>query len=156
MFGVLDNVGATVGGIFDTREDVINARIERFSERIEARETYLIQYEERLVRRFTALEELMSGKTLRAWRSRTPSAILTNASNEEPFAANTYMAASVETAPPLKVVRMLYEGALRFISRAQDAGVDGRRLCQGRTRRRDRQGAPLDLDPNRALGVTSS
>ena len=62
MFGVLDNVGgATVSGIFDTREDAINARIERFSERIEARETYLIQYEERLVRRFTALEELMSG-----------------------------------------------------------------------------------------------
>ena len=62
MFGILDNVGGTtISGIFDTRTDAINARIERFSERIEARETYLIQYEERLVRRFTALEELMSG-----------------------------------------------------------------------------------------------
>ena len=38
--------------------------------------------------------------------------------------ANTYMAASVETAPPLKIVRMLYEGAIRFISRAEDAGIE--------------------------------
>ena len=62
MFGVLDNVGGTsIHGIFDTRTEAINARIERFNDRIEAREVYLIQYEERLVRRFTALEELMSG-----------------------------------------------------------------------------------------------
>jgi flagellar hook-associated protein 2 len=62
MFGILDNVGGTtISGIFDTRTDAINERIERFSDRIEARETYLIQYEARLVRRFTALEELMSG-----------------------------------------------------------------------------------------------
>ncbi len=38
--------------------------------------------------------------------------------------AHTYMAASVETAPPLKIVRMLYEGAIRFISRAEDAGIE--------------------------------
>ena len=38
--------------------------------------------------------------------------------------ADTYMAASVETAPPLKIVRMLYEGAIRFISRAEDAGIE--------------------------------
>jgi len=62
MFGILDNIGGTtINGIFDSRTNAINARIERFSDRIEARETYLIQYEERLVRRFTALEELMSG-----------------------------------------------------------------------------------------------
>jgi len=62
MFGILDNVGGTtIQGIFDTRTEAINARIERFNDRIEAREVYLIQYEERLVRRFTALEELMSG-----------------------------------------------------------------------------------------------
>jgi len=42
---------------------------------------------------------------------------------KKPTAADTYMAASVETAPPLKIVRMLYEGAIRFIARAQDAGV---------------------------------
>ena len=39
-------------------------------------------------------------------------------------AANAYMTASVETAPPLKIVRMLYEGALRFLDRAEKAGVD--------------------------------
>lgn len=62
MFGILDNVGGvTIGGIFDTRTDAINARIEGFDDRIEAREIYLIQFEERLVRRFTALEELMAG-----------------------------------------------------------------------------------------------
>jgi len=38
-------------------------------------------------------------------------------------AADVYKAASVETAPPLKLVHMLYEGALRFISRAEEAGV---------------------------------
>jgi len=39
-------------------------------------------------------------------------------------AADTYKAASVETAPPLKIVRMLYEGALRFLGRAEDAGIE--------------------------------
>jgi flagellar hook-associated protein 2 len=62
MFGILDNVGgSTINGIFDSRKDSINARIERFNDRIEDRETYIIQYESRLIRRFTALEELMSG-----------------------------------------------------------------------------------------------
>ena len=62
MFGILDNVGGTtINGIFDSRKDSINARIERFNDRIEARETYIVQYEQRLIRRFTALEELMSG-----------------------------------------------------------------------------------------------
>jgi flagellar hook-associated protein 2 len=62
MFGTLDNVGgSTINGIFDSRKDSINARIERFNDRIEARETYIVQYEQRLIRRFTALEELMSG-----------------------------------------------------------------------------------------------
>ncbi len=62
MFGVLDNIGGTtISGIFDTRTDAITSRMERFTDRIESRENYLIQYEARLVRRFTALEELMSG-----------------------------------------------------------------------------------------------
>ena len=39
-------------------------------------------------------------------------------------AADAYKSASVETAPPLKIVRMLYEGALRFLSRAETAGVE--------------------------------
>ncbi len=33
-------------------------------------------------------------------------------------AAQTYRQSSVENAPPIKIVRMLYEGALRFIDRA--------------------------------------
>jgi len=62
MFGILDNVGGvTISGIFDSRTEAITARIDGFNDRIEARENYLIQYEQRLVRRFTALEELMSG-----------------------------------------------------------------------------------------------
>ena len=62
MFGALDNVGgSTINGIFDSRKDSINARIDRFNDRIEARETYIVQYEQRLIRRYTALEELMSG-----------------------------------------------------------------------------------------------
>jgi flagellar protein FliS len=43
---------------------------------------------------------------------------------KNPTPADSYMAASVETAPPLKIVRMLYEGAIRFISRAEDAGIE--------------------------------
>ena len=43
---------------------------------------------------------------------------------KKPSPADAYMAASVETAPPLKIVRMLYEGAIRFISRAEGAGID--------------------------------
>jgi flagellar protein FliS len=43
---------------------------------------------------------------------------------KKPTPADSYMAASVETAPPLKIVRMLYEGAIRFISRAEDAGIE--------------------------------
>jgi len=62
MFGILGNVGGTtINGIFDTKTDAINSRIERFTDRIEAREHYLIQFEVRLVRRFAALEELMAG-----------------------------------------------------------------------------------------------
>ena len=65
-------------------------------------------------------------------------------------AANTYMAASVETAPPLKIVRMLYEGALRFISRAQDAGVDSPEGCAwiGRADAIVKE-LRISLDPNR-------
>ena len=33
-------------------------------------------------------------------------------------AANAYRAAAIENAPPLKIVHMLYEGAMRFIDQA--------------------------------------
>jgi len=39
--------------------------------------------------------------------------------------AQAYQAASIENAPPLKVVRMLYSGALRFIGQAREAHAAG-------------------------------
>lgn len=36
-------------------------------------------------------------------------------------AAHAYRAASLENAPPIKIVRMLYAGALRFLERARRA-----------------------------------
>ena len=35
-------------------------------------------------------------------------------------AASAYRAASIENAPPIKIVRMLYAGALRFLKRASE------------------------------------
>ena len=65
-------------------------------------------------------------------------------------AANAYMTASVETAPPLKIVRMLYEGALRFLDRAQKAGVETPEGCAwiGRTDAIIKE-LRISLDPNR-------
>jgi len=65
-------------------------------------------------------------------------------------AANAYMTASVETAPPLKIVRMLYEGALRFLDRAEKAGVDSPegRAWLGRTDAIVKE-LRISLDPNR-------
>lgn len=37
-------------------------------------------------------------------------------------AAHAYRSAALENAPPIKIVRMLYAGALRFIERARRAG----------------------------------
>lgn len=37
-------------------------------------------------------------------------------------AAQAYRAAALENAPPIKIVRMLYAGALRFLERARGAG----------------------------------
>jgi flagellar protein FliS len=42
--------------------------------------------------------------------------------NRVPAAAAAYRAANIENAPPLKLVRMMYEGALRFLDQA-DAGL---------------------------------
>lgn len=33
--------------------------------------------------------------------------------------ADTYLASAVENAPPVKILRMLYEGAIRFLSKAK-------------------------------------
>lgn len=35
-------------------------------------------------------------------------------------AADAYRRASIENAPPIKIVRMLYQGALRFLQQAED------------------------------------
>lgn len=40
-------------------------------------------------------------------------------------AAQAYKQASIENAPPIKIVRMLYEGALRFLDRAELATSEG-------------------------------
>lgn len=40
-------------------------------------------------------------------------------------AAAAYRSANVESAPPLKLVQMLYEGALRFLSQAEAAHAAG-------------------------------
>jgi len=34
-------------------------------------------------------------------------------------AADTYLASSIETAPPVKILRMLYEGSIRFLLKAK-------------------------------------
>lgn len=39
--------------------------------------------------------------------------------------AQAYLAASIENAPPLKIVRMLYQGGLRFIDQAIVAHAEG-------------------------------
>jgi len=69
-------------------------------------------------------------------------------------AADAYMSASVETAPPLKIVRMLYEGAIRFISRAQDAGIGTTEGCAwvGRADAIIKE-LRISLDPNRDVEV---
>ena len=53
-------------------------------------------------------------------------------------AAHAYREAAIENAPPLKVVHMLYEGALRFIDQA--AQIDPKKefeACQQKINRAD-------------------
>lgn len=47
-------------------------------------------------------------------------------------AAEAYLASAVENAPPIKIVRMLYQGALRFIMQAEgeDASAPTSRFVQ--------------------------
>lgn len=40
-------------------------------------------------------------------------------------AASAYKQASLDTAPPLKVVHLLYEGAIRFLRQAEEADPSG-------------------------------
>ena len=63
MFGNLDSGDSDfqVQGLFDVREQAIQAAIERYDDQIENRETRLGRYEETLILRFARLEELMGG-----------------------------------------------------------------------------------------------
>ena len=47
-------------------------------------------------------------------------------------AAEAYLASSIENAPPAKIVRMLYEGAIRFLMQAeeQDPTASGNRFAE--------------------------
>jgi flagellar secretion chaperone FliS len=38
--------------------------------------------------------------------------------------ANAYRSSTIENAPPLKIIRLLYEGAIRHLDRAAAAGVE--------------------------------
>lgn len=43
--------------------------------------------------------------------------------------ASTYKQASIESAPPIKIVRLLYEGAIRNVERARRLDVDSEMLA---------------------------
>ena len=55
-----DGQGNVYKGLFDAREESVNAKIKLFDRQIEQREFRLERYEEHLVARFTALETLMA------------------------------------------------------------------------------------------------
>ena len=55
-----DGQGNVYKGLFDARDESINAKIKLFDKQIEQREFRLERYEEHLVARFTALETLMA------------------------------------------------------------------------------------------------
>ena len=56
----------------------------------------------------------------------------TNPSSDPRAVAQAYLQASVENAPPIKIVRLMFEGALRFLDRA--AAVDANGADAERTR----------------------
>jgi len=58
--GYTDPGGTFYKGIFDNREDALNAAIRRIDDSIAAKEDRLARYEERLVARFSALEDVMA------------------------------------------------------------------------------------------------
>lgn len=61
MFGVIDSTtDPPIKGLFDARTEALNAMIDDFDGQIEAKQFYLDRFEQRLVERFAALEELMA------------------------------------------------------------------------------------------------
>lgn len=53
----------------------------------------------------------------------------TNPASDPRSVAQAYLQSTVENAPPIKIVRLMYEGALRFLDRAAaiEPGVPGER-----------------------------
>jgi flagellar protein FliS len=56
----------------------------------------------------------------------------TNPASDPRSVAQAYLQSTVENSPPIKIVRLMYEGALRFLDRA--AAVDSPALSSERTR----------------------
>ncbi len=56
----------------------------------------------------------------------------TNPTNDPRSVAQAYLQSTVENAPPIKIVRLMYEGALRFLDRA--AAAESSALGSERTR----------------------
>jgi len=72
-------------------------------------------------------------------------------------AANAYRTSSIENAPPVKIIRLLYEGAIRHLDRA--AAVEGNRRTTAFTENLARADAivtelRLALDHSREGGVS--
>ncbi|MCB9914227.1 MAG: flagellar filament capping protein FliD [Planctomycetes bacterium] len=62
MFGTLTGPGgASVKALFDAREESINKKIDTLNDSIDAKQRYLDIFEQQLIQRFSALEELMGG-----------------------------------------------------------------------------------------------
>lgn len=67
-------------------------------------------------------------------------------------AAHTYRESTFENAPPLKLVRMLYAGALRFLRQAVEVGPDAHNEFNGHLQRADAIVAELHCSLDREQG----
>lgn len=62
MFGTFDTgTGTSLSSLFDAKTDVLNSNIKRFDDQIDSKERYLEVFEQNLIQRYAALEELMAG-----------------------------------------------------------------------------------------------
>ena len=61
LFGSVTGPNGTFKALFDSRTEAINKKIDAMNDQIEAKERYLEVFEQNLVSRFAALEELMGG-----------------------------------------------------------------------------------------------
>lgn len=61
MFGTISGPNGSVKALFDAREEAINSNIDALDDSISSKERYLESYEQNLIMRFAALEDLMGG-----------------------------------------------------------------------------------------------